>query len=288
MVKAYTDYATYLKRFFDFKVQKISINAGYTCPNRDGSKGTGGCIYCNNNSFSTVAADRHSVTEQLEDGKKFFAHKYPSMKYLAYFQAYTSTYGDIDRLLAQYQEALHVPDVVGLVIGTRPDMVPDSLLDSLAIIARSKYVMIEYGAESAHDATLQLVNRCHTWHDVEDAVDRTRRRGIHCCLHLIMGLPGETTSMMLETIRKTCSLKPDVLKLHQLQILKNTPLAAKISSGDIKVIPFDINEYIELCREIIKLVPREIAIERFTSSAPTDMVIAPRWGIKNYQFTQML
>lgn len=288
MVKAYTDYGTYLKRFFDFKVQKISINAGYTCPNRDGSKGTGGCIYCNNSSFSTVATNRRSVTEQLEDGKRFFAHKYPSMKYLAYFQAYTSTYGDIDRLLAQYHEALRVPDVVGLVIGTRPDMVPDTLLDSLAEIARSKYVMIEYGAESAHDATLQLVNRCHTWNDVVDAVNRTRRHGIHCCLHLIMGLPGETTSMMLETISNACTLKPDVLKLHQLQILKNTPLAAKVSSGDIKVTPFDINEYLRLCREIINLVPREIAIERFTSSAPPEMVIAPRWGIKNYQFTQML
>lgn len=281
----YTDYATYLARHFSGKVQKLTVNAGFTCPNRDGSKGRGGCSYCNNSSFSpNLDAASTSVSAQLEAGKRFFEHKYPHMKYLAYFQSYTNTYGDIDRLLALYNEALSVEGVVGLIIGTRPDMMPDRLLDRLSQIATRHYVMIEYGAESCHDTTLQRVNRCHTWADTVDAVERTKRARLHVGLHLIMGLPGETRQMMLQTIQQACRLPIDVLKLHQLQILRGTRLALEAD----QVPTFSVEEYLDLCCEIVGLVPPDIAIERFTSSAPANLLISPRWGLKNYQFVNLL
>lgn len=281
----YTDYAAYLARHFDGKVQKLTVNAGFTCPNRDGSKGRGGCSYCNNASFSPViAGNQATVTEQISAGKRFFGRKYPSMRYLAYFQSYTSTYGDVDRLMALYREALAIDDVVGLVIGTRPDMMPQELLDRLALLARDCYVMIEYGAESSHDQTLERVNRCHTWADTVDAVTRTHRAGLHTGLHLIMGLPGETRPMMLETVRRVCELPVDVLKFHQLQILRGTRLALEAD----RIPTFDVDGYLDLCVDIVGIVHPGIAIERFTSSAPSDMLIAPRWGLKNYQFTNLL
>lgn len=281
----YTDYATYLNRYFDGKVQKLTVNAGFTCPNRDGTKGRGGCAYCNNASFSpALQGATASVTEQLIAGKKFFERKYSSMRYLAYFQSYTNTYGDTVKLVSLYREALAVDGVVGLIIGTRPDMMPDDLLDELATIARDHYVMIEYGAESSHDATLDRVNRCHTWADTVDAVRRTHAAGLHVGLHLIMGLPGETVDMMLETTRRVCELPVDVLKFHQLQVLRGTRLAAEADS----ITTFGVDDYLDLCSRIVRLVPRHIAIERFTSSAPADLLIAPRWGLKNYQFVNLL
>ncbi len=281
----YTDYAAYLGRHFDGKVQKLTVNAGFTCPNRDGSKGRGGCSYCNNVSFSpAITGHDDTVTGQISAGRRFFGRKYPSMRYLAYFQSYTSTYGDIGRLMGLYHEALAVDGVVGLVIGTRPDMMPQALLDRLAGLAGERYVMIEYGAESSYDSTLESVNRCHTWADTVDAVTRTHDAGIHTGVHLIMGLPGETREMMLETVRRVCELPVDVLKLHQLQILRGTRLA--VEADRIKT--FDVDGYLELCADIVGIVPRRIAIERFTSSAPSELLIAPRWGLKNYQFTNLL
>ncbi|MCM1450561.1 MAG: TIGR01212 family radical SAM protein [Clostridiales bacterium] len=282
----YTDYSTYLARYFDGKVQKLAISFPMGCPNRDGTKGWGGCVYCNNKSFSpSYGHIGEGVRAQLEAGKHFFARKYPSMRYLAYFQSYTNTYGDVDQLIALYREALEVDGVVGLVIGTRPDMMPQILLDKLArLAADGVYIMIEYGAESSHDSTLERVNRCHTWADTIDAVERTSRAGLHIGLHLIMGLPGETRSMMLETIDRVSRLPVDVLKLHQLQVLKGTQLAAMAH----RVKCFTLEGYLDLCREIVARVPRSIAIERFTSSAPADMLLKPAWGVKNYQFVNML
>ena len=283
--QAYTDYATYLSRHFDGKVQKLTINTGSGCPNRDGTKGRGGCTYCNNASFSpAIGAAGESVTSQLEAGKRFFARKYPDMRYLAYFQSYTNTYGNPDELMKQYREALSVDGVVGLIIGTRPDMLPDELLTQLGQLAQTRYVMIEFGAESSHDATLERVNRCHTWADTVDAVNRAADAGLHVGLHLIMGLPGETREMMLETVRRVTSLPVDVVKLHQLQVLRGTRMALEADTIDT----FTVDEYIDLCCDIVRLIPPHIAIERFTSSAPSDMLIKPRWGLKNYQFINLL
>ena len=219
----YKDYSEFLAKHFDGKVQKLSVDVGFTCPNRDGSAGTGGCIYCNNRAFSPDWDKRHTpVAEQIARGKRFFGKKYPDMKYLAYFQSYTSTYASPDSLMAIYNEALDQDDIVGLIIGTRPDCMPDSLLDRIASLDTK--VFIEYGAESSHNSTLSLINRCHTWEATVDAVHRTAARGIPVGLHLILGLPGEDEEMMTTTVERVNSLPVSTVKFHQLQILRGTTL----------------------------------------------------------------
>lgn len=287
MNKPYRDFADFLAGYFDCKVQKIAVNAGFTCPNRDGTKGTGGCSYCNNQSFNPAyCAPTLSVGQQLEEGKAFFGRKYPEMKYLAYFQAYTNTHSDdIDRLVSLYREALATPDVVGLIIGTRPDCMPQALLDRLTELPG--WVMVEYGAESACDATLERVNRCHTWADTADAVLRTHAAGIPCGLHLIMGLPGEDEETMLATIDRVNELPVDTVKIHQLQLIRGTRMARDVESGLYEIPRFTVEEYIELCVKLLRRLRSDIAVERFVSQSPPDLLIYPRWNLKNYQFTNL-
>lgn len=292
MGKYYKDYADFLAGLFDGKMQKLTIDAGFSCPNRDGTIGRSGCIYCNNTSFSPLAEKGGrgmSVTAQLEHGKRFFEHKYPAMRYLAYFQSYTNTHGNHDRLLSLYREALAVEKVDGLIIGTRPDCIPQPLLESIARLGAP--VIMEYGAESAHDSTLRAINRCHTWADTVDAVARTAAAGLPVGLHLIMGLPGETRQMMLETVEKVAALPVQTLKLHQLQVIDHTPLASMWRSGEADVTLFSVEEYVELCAEVVRLLLElapQIALERFTSQAPGALLLAPKWGLKNYQFVNLL
>lgn len=284
-------YSDYLNGIFPgVKVQKISVNAGFSCPNRDGTIGTGGCSYCRNDSFSPAYCMQHeSVAMQLEKGKAFFSRKYPEMKYLAYFQSYTNTHGkDIDSLRALYLEAIGVEDIVGLVIGTRPDTLPDQVLDLLEELNRKTPVFLEIGAETSSDATLQLINRRHTWQDVENAVNGAAQRGIRCGLHLIAGLPGEDREQVLINVRKACSLPIDTIKLHQLQILKDTILHRQWIAGEIDVKPYNLDEYLDLCAEVASIVPDNIIIERFLSQSPSEMVVEPKWGLKNYQFMNLL
>lgn len=285
----FKDYADFLSERFDGKVQKITINAGFTCPNRDGTLGRGGCAYCNNSSFSPMTgADVRSVSRQIEDGKRFFAKKYPEMRYLAYFQSYTNTYGETERLMSLYSEALSDSDVVGLIIGTRPDCMPDSLLSRLAGLNKSKTVIIEYGAESSHDSTLAAVNRCHDWATTVDAVMRTHQAGLAVGLHFILGLPGETHDMMMTTVDRASRLPIDCIKFHQLQIVRGTRLASDYLSGRQPLTLFYVDEYIDLCVEIVSRIRKDIAIERFVSQSPDNLLIAPRWGLKNYEFTHKL
>ena len=295
MGQYYKDYSDFLREHFSGKMQKLTVNAGFSCPNRDGTLSRGGCAYCNNTSFSPNMGSG-SVCEQLQSGKQFFERKYPEMRYLAYFQSYTNTHGDLQSLLALYREALAVEKVEGLIIGTRPDCVSDELLDALA--AFDKPVMMEYGAESSHNAILQAVNRCHTWQQTEDAVQRTAARGLSVGLHFIMGLPGETECDMLITIARAMALPIDTIKLHQLQIIKGTALAANlvcdeqdVSYNGLKIHQFTVDEYVTLCVKIVKMIRQykpNIAIERFTSQAPEELLISPRWGLKNYQFSNLL
>ena len=284
-------YSDYLNNIFPgVKVQKISVNAGFSCPNRDGTIGIGGCSYCRNDSFSpSYCMKRESVSIQIEKGKKFFSKKYPEMKYLAYFQSYTNTHGrDIRSLSELYHEALQCDGVVGLVIGTRPDTLPNPVIDLLSDINKKTPVFLEIGAETSSDATLRLINRHHTWADVEDAVSRASSAGIRCGLHLIAGLPGEDRNQILRNVRKSCFLPVDTLKLHQLQILKDTTLHRQWENGEIKVTPFNLEDYLSLCAKIIEIVPDNIVIERFLSQSPPEMVVEPKWGIKNYQFMNLL
>jgi radical SAM protein (TIGR01212 family) len=286
----YREYSDYLRDTFgEGKFQKITINIGLGCPNRDGTTGRGGCTYCNNAAFSPAfASARKSVSRQIADGKEFFKKKYPTMRYMAYFQSYTSTHGDIDTMMSLYEEAMTDSEVVGIIIGTRPDCVSDELLDRLAAINGDKRVMIEFGAESTHDATLAFVNRCHTWADTVDAVMRCARRGISTGLHFILGLPGEDRAMMLQTIERVNALPIDTVKFHQLQIVRGTRMAADIESGLYAVRTFEVDEYIDLCCDIVARLRRDIAIERFVSQSPDTLLIAPRWGLKNYEFTAKL
>lgn len=288
MKKLYRDFADFLSEHFGGKVQKIAVNAGFTCPNRDGTKGTGGCTYCNNQSFNPgYCAPSLSVSEQLEQGKAFFGRKYPEMKYLSYFQAYTNTHSaDIDRLVGLYREALEVRDVVGLIIGTRPDCMPQPLLDRLTQL--SGWVMVEYGAESASDETLVRVNRCHTWADTADAARRTHEAGLPCGLHLIMGLPGEDEATMLATIDRVNELPVDTVKIHQLQLIRGTRMARDVEAGLYDIPRFTAEEYIELCVKLLRRLRPDIAVERFVSQSPPELLIYPRWNLKNYQFTNLL
>ena len=283
------DFAGFLSRHLPGKVQKISVNTSLSCPNRDGSKGRGGCTYCNNRSFSpSYSTAPARITEQLEEGKRFFARKYPHMKYLAYFQSYTATNAATQRLMEMFREALEVPDVVGLAIGTRPDCMPADLLHELQSLSRDKFVMVEYGAETACDDTLTLVNRCHTWADTADAVRRTHEAGIPVGLHLIMGLPGEDTDTMLTTIDEVNRLPVDIVKCHQLQLVKGTRLAAQVAAGSVDYTPWELDDYIDLCCKIVDRLRDDIAIERFVSQSPDNLLISPRWGLKNYQFADRL
>lgn len=285
----YKEYSDYLSEFFEGKVQKLPLDAGFTCPNRDGTLGRGGCTYCNNSAFSPdTGARRLDVGLQLEDAGRFFGRKYKDMRYLAYFQSYTNSYGDPDYLMKLYGEALSVDGVAGLVIATRPDCMPDSLLERLSVLNRRNPVFVEYGAESSHDATLRAVNRCHTWADTVSAVTRTSAAGLQTGLHLILGLPGETRKMMLQTVDRVNDLPVNTVKFHQLQILKGTRLAADYEAGRSDVRVFSAGEYADLCAEIVVRLRKDIAIERFVSQSPDNMLIAPRWGLKPGEFTKLI
>lgn len=268
-------------------MQKLTVNAGFTCPNRDGTKGYGGCTYCNNQSFNPdYCSTGLSVAEQLEKGKAFFRRKYPEMRYIAYFQAYTNTHEkDIERLMTLYHEATEVEGVDGIIIGTRPDCMPGKLLERLKELP---WVMVEYGAETSHNDTLERVNRCHTWEETVDAVLRTHEAGIPCGLHLIMGLPGETVEMMMETIDRVNELPIDTVKVHQLQLVRGTKMAKDVEERRYDIPRFTAEEYAEICVRIVERLRKDIAIERFVSQSPPELLIYPRWNLKNYQFTQLL
>lgn len=286
----YNDFPTFLKRFFTGKVQKISINAGFTCPNRDGTVGYGGCTYCNNQTFNPeYCRTEKPVSVQLEEGKRFFAHKYPEMKYLAYFQAYTNTYGELEALKRKYEEALAVDDVVGLVIGTRPDCMPDALLDYLEALARRTFVLVEYGVESTLDHTLRRINRGHTWQAAVDAVERTAARGLPVGGHVILGLPGESREDMLGQAADISRLPLDTLKLHQLQLIRGTRMAREYEERPEDFHLFqDVDEYIALVVDYIQRLRPDLVLERFVSQSPKELLIAPDWGLKNYEFNHRL
>ena len=286
----YNGFPTFLKRYFPFKVQKISLNAGFTCPNRDGTRGYGGCTYCNNQTFSPdYCHTEKPVAVQLEEGKAFFAHKYPEMKYLAYFQAYTNTYGGLEELKRKYEEALAVDGVVGLVIGTRPDCMPPALLDYLTELNRRTFLLVEYGIESTLERTLLRINRGHTWRTTVDAVERTAARDILTGGHVILGLPGETHEDILCQAADISRLPLTTLKLHQLQLIRGTRMAHEYETSPADFHLFhDVDEYIDLVIDYIQRLRPDLVLERFVSQSPRELLIAPDWGLKNYEFNHRL
>jgi len=283
----YHDYGTWIRSRFPFRVQKISVDAGFTCPNRDGRLSTGGCIYCDNRTFNPSYCQRQdSITRQLEAGKQFFARKYPEMKYLAYFQAYTNTYASIDRLRQLYEEALQVEGVVGIVIGTRPDCVSDALLDYLEDLNQRCFLIVEYGVESANNDTLRRINRGHTFEQSRLAIEKTHQRGILTGAHIILGLPGEDAQENLRQASVISALPVDILKIHQMQIIRGTRLADEFEKQPFHI--YTIDEYIRLIAHFIQRLRKDMVLERFVSQSPKEMLIAPHWGLKNHEFTDLL
>jgi len=283
----YNDFGSWLRSRFPFRVQKISVNAGLSCPNRDGSIGRGGCIYCDNRTFSPSYCDTsRSVRQQIEAGKKFFARKYPDMRYLAYFQSYTNTHGTLEHLRRIYEEALCVDGVVGIVIGTRPDCMPDALLDYLEALNRQTFMIVEYGIESANDDTLRRINRGHTFECARRTIERTAGRGIITGGHIIIGLPGEDAEETLRQAPLISATKLDILKMHQMQVIRGTRLAEEYARNPFHT--YTADEYIALISQYIQYLRSDLVLERFVSQSPKDLLIAPDWGLKNHEFTDRL
>lgn len=283
----YKEFGTWLQAELGCKAQKLSVDAGLTCPNRDGTLGRGGCTFCDNRTFNPAYCRQGgSITDQLEAGKRFFARKYPTMKYLAYFQSYSNSYGTLSHLKELYEEALRVPDVVGLVIGTRPDCMPDALLEYLEELNRRTFLLVEYGVESANEETLVRVNRGHTFAQARECIIRTAQRGIRVGVHMILGFPWETRSELIRQAQLIASLPITTLKLHQLQVIKGTQLAR-----EYELHPWTLptaEEYVDLVLEYISHLPSSLVLERFVSQSPPEYVIAPRWGLKNHEFSALV
>lgn len=283
----YKEFGTWLQAELGCKAQKLSVDAGLTCPNRDGTLGRGGCTFCDNRTFNPAYCRQGgSITDQLEAGKRFFARKYPTMKYLAYFQSYSNSYGTLSHLKELYEEALRVPDVVGLVIGTRPDCMPDALLEYLEELNRRTFLLVEYGVESANEETLVRVNRGHTFAQARECIIRTAQRGIRVGVHMILGFPWETRSELIRQAQLIASLPITTLKLHQLQVIRGTQLAREY---ELQPWPLPTaEEYVDLVLEYISHLPSSLVLERFVSQSPPEYVIAPRWGLKNHEFSALV
>ena len=283
----YKEFGTWLQAELGCKAQKLSVDAGLTCPNRDGTLGRGGCTFCDNRTFNPAYCRQGgSITDQLEAGKRFFSRKYSTMKYLAYFQSYSNSYGTLSHLKELYEEALRVPDVVGLVIGTRPDCMPDALLEYLEELNRRTFLLVEYGVESANEETLVRVNRGHTFAQARECIIRTAQRGIRVGVHMILGFPWETRSELIRQAQLIASLPITTLKLHQLQVIKGTQLAR-----EYELHPWPLptaEEYVDLVLEYISHLPPSLVLERFVSQSPPEYVIAPRWGLKNHEFSALV
>lgn len=286
MTLPYNDFGSWLRSHFPFKVQKISVDAGFSCPNRDGRISTGGCSFCNNSTFNPPYCDKNKkIKEQLETGKRFFSRKYPDMRYLAYFQAYTNTYGTVEHLKSMYEEALETESVVGIVIGTRPDCVDDELLDYLAQLSRQTFVIVEYGIESANNDTLMRINRGHTFECSCRAIKETAERGIITGGHVILGLPGEDAEESLRQASLISSTKLNILKIHQLQIIRGTKLEREYQKNVFSL--YTADEYISLLARYIRLLRKDLVLERFTSQSPKELLVAPDWGLKNHEFANL-
>ena len=286
----YNDFSSFIRRKFNQRVQKVSIDAGFTCPNKDGSKGTGGCTYCNNNTFNPdYCKPIKPIKQQIDEGIEFFSKKYKTQKYLAYFQAFTNTYAPLADLRKMYEEALAHEDVIGLVIATRPDCIKDEVLDYLEELAKSgNFIKLEFGLESTKNETLEAINRCQTHEEAIDAFKRADGRGLHLGGHLILGLPGESKEDMLEHARKVSVLPINTLKIHHLQIVKHTMMAHQFKNTPDMFTFMELDEYIDLVVDFIELLNPEIIIERFFSESPARMLIHPKYGLKNFEVKHLV
>lgn len=288
--KPWNDYSNFIRNHFGQRVQKISVNTGLGCPNLDGKISRKGCTYCDNNSFSPFyCSPEKSVTQQLQEGIAFFSGKYKTQQYMAYFQSYTNTYTSYAHFKQLLEEALSVPGIKGLVIATRPDSISNEQIDLLNQLGKEIFISLEFGVESTIDNTLTLVNRGHDFACTKRIFDTCRNKNFYTGTHIIMGLPGENKKDILSHTGSINALRPNFLKLHQLQVLKNTTIAESYKQSPEKFVNFTKNEYIEMVANFLAKLDPEIILERFISESPPKMVIKPDWkGIKNFEFTEQL
>jgi len=278
--RRFHSWSLFSEKVFGTRVQKVSLNVGFTCPNRDGSIGYGGCAFCNNQGFNpSYCHPEKEVKQQLEEGIGFLKKRYKGTnKFLAYFQAYSNTYGPIGYLQEKYSEALAHPEVVGIIIGTRPDCVDEDKLDYLAELSKKTFVSVEYGVESIYDKTLQIVNRGHDFCCSKNAIEMTAKRGLHTGVHMILGLPGESRKMMIEQTDVLSSLPIQSIKFHQLQIVKGTRFENIYLEKPEYFQFFDFHEYVDLVIDIAEHLNPHIAIERFSGEVPPDFNVGPKWN----------
>ena len=275
----YSTYRAYLARLFPGRVYKIPLDAGLTCPNRDGTVAVGGCSYCDNASFSPYASGpAKSISQQLEEGIAFYRTKrFGGERFIAYFQAYTNTYAPPEQLAALYDEAISHPEIVGLAVGTRPDCVGEEILDLLDEYRLRTTLFLELGLQTIHDRTLRRVNRGHTAADFFDAASRVKRRGIRLCVHIILGLPGETREEMLQTAEALASLPIDAVKITHLYIPARAPIASSFRKGEVQTLDFET--YLDLVCDVLERLPSNVAIERLMGELSGPDILAPRWGM---------
>jgi uncharacterized protein len=274
----YRTFASYLLDHFGEKVWRLPINAGFGCPNRDGSIGSGGCSFCSPNGSAAAGLDhKMSIKDQIEQGKALIRPRHSVTKFVAYFQAFTNTYGTTDKLRDLYQTALDDEEIVGLFIGTRSDCLPEPTLDLLAELAQRTTVWLELGLQSADDETLKRINRGHDFASFADATRRARVRNISVAAHVILGLPGETKTEMLDTARKIAALPVDGVKIHLLHVVRGSGLERDYQKGRIQLL--DRGEYTDLVCEVLELLPPEVVVMRLTGEAPADELLAPDWAI---------
>lgn len=289
--RRYNSYAEYLKALFGQRVQKVTINAGFTCPNRDGLISVWGCSYCDNAAFNpSYCQPEKSIIQQIEEGIEFHQNRYRrANKYLAYFQAYSNTYSDLGTLKSIYNQALENEKIIGVVIGTRPDCVDEEKLSYFAHLAETKYVIIEYGIESCNNNTLQAINRGHDFETSVKALELTKKMGVHAGAHFIFGLPGETEEEWLSWTKIISELPLQTIKFHQLQIIKNTTMAMQYKSTPEKFHLFELQEYIDFIIAFVERLNPYFIIERFAGEVPPEYLLINNWGlIRNDQLLCMI
>lgn len=278
-MKRYNDFNSFLSRKFGCRVRKVSLDAGFSCPNRDGFKGWGGCIYCDGRGSGSVSIERsRSIKDQVEMGMSRLKKRYKAQKFIVYFQAFTNTYASVEVLKRLYDEALQFDEIVGLAIGTRPDCVSEPVLHLVESYTNRYQVWLEYGLQSIHEQTLKLINRQHTYADFVEAVDRTKGCGILLCAHVIIGLPGESKAEVMETAKAVASLGLDAIKIHSLYVVEGTPLAKMYRQERFKVLAFD--EYVDLVCDFLEYLPPQMIIQRLVGEGLKETLIAPLWTLK--------
>lgn len=285
--KRYNSYNTYLKNKYGQRIQKVTVDAGFTCPNRDGTVASGGCIYCNNESFNPGYNNpAKSVRQQIDEGIGFLRRRYGVEKFVVYFQPYSNTYASLDRLKKLYEEALSLPEVIGLTIGTRPDCVDEAKIKYLQSLAKTYDITVEYGLESIYDESLKRINRGHDFRSYLDAIEMTTGKGIKICTHIILGFPWENKEQWLNQAKVLSQIEFDFLKIHQLHIVKNTVMEKQHLQHPFRL--FTLNEYVDTVVSFLEHLNPNIVIQRLAGEAPKPMLVAPKWGKRNSEVIRFI